>query len=159
MVVETEYQRERKAGYDRTRRALGYAMECITSGDYEGEKIALRHCLELMLDLLGAFYGKEVDLQDAVEQHGVRDMQGAVQDIPEAGTAQEEGPREAHVVPVVQGGDEAPGEVLSRCCLSCKRAYVGKLFCVKEGRRPVEVPWHSCCLDYAERGARWAPSL
>lgn len=118
--METEYEKERKREYDRTRRALGYAMECLASADEEGERIALAHGVELMLDLLAAVYGKGGDWRDAVEQHGVRDMQGAVQDIPKTGTTQEEGSCEAHVVPLVQGGDEAPGAVLSTSCLACR---------------------------------------
>ncbi len=118
---------ERRRMYSRLNRTTSYALECTANGDDEGERIALKHAIELMLDLLGKYYDEGGDRTDAVELDGVRGMQGDVQDIPKAGEAQEEGAREAHVVPVVHEGDEAQGEVLSGfspCCLYCRTSHV-----------------------------------
>lgn len=106
------FDEERRRGYARVSRTTSYAMDCSANGDFEGEKIALSHALELVLDLLAAYYDAGGDA-DAVELDGVREVPRAVQDIPQAGQAQEEGARQAHVVPVVQGSDEAPRAVLT----------------------------------------------
>lgn len=124
---------ERRRMYSRLNRTTSYALECVGNEDAEGERIALKHGLELMLDLLGKFYDEGGDGDDAVELDGVRGVPREVQDLPQAGTPQEEGPREAHVVPVVPEGDEASGEVLSdidqdwtEACIYCRSSHIEK---------------------------------
>ncbi|MBR0403712.1 MAG: hypothetical protein IJI68_00605 [Eggerthellaceae bacterium] len=109
---------ERRRMYSRLNRTTSYALECVANEDAEGERIALKHGLELMLDLLGKFYDEGGDGDDAVELDGMRDVPGEAQDLQEAGAKEEEGPRQAYVVLVVQGGDATSGEVL-KTCLTC----------------------------------------
>ena len=108
-----ERQRHRKQ-YSHLTETVKYASACEMLGDADGEQLALKHGIELMLDLLMPFIPLEGEGdRDGVELDGVRAVSRAVQDIPQAGAAQEDGPQEAHVVPVVRGGDAASGEVLS----------------------------------------------
>lgn len=101
--------------YEHLTTTVKYASACGMLEDAEGERIALKHAIELALDLLMPFMsegGEECD-DDALELDGMREMSREVQDIQEAGAAQEEGAPQAHVVPVVQERDTASGEVLN----------------------------------------------
>lgn len=114
--------------YEHLTTTVKYASACGMLEDAEGERIALKHAIELALDLLMPFMsegGEECD-DDALELDGMREMSREVQDIQEAGAAQEEGAPQAHVVPVVQERDTASGEVLSMAPKeACKDSHHG----------------------------------
>ena len=114
--------------YGRLNETVRYASGSNLNGDVEGERIALGHAVELIVDILGWCYEdwEGDDGEDAVELDGMREVPRKVQDLQETGAAQEEGSPEAHVVPVVQDGDEASGEVLKpsvRCCMACGHSH------------------------------------
>ena len=112
-VTESEYERRRE--YQRVNETVRYAQASNANGDGIGERIALKHACELILNLLVDCYEitDEDGACDGLELDGMREMSREVQDIQESRAAQEEGPQEAHVVPVVQDGDAAPRKVLS----------------------------------------------
>ena len=108
-----EHRQHRKQ-YSHLTETVKYASSCEMLGDSDGEQLALRHGIELMLDLLMPFMPLEgEDDRDGVELDGMRAVPRPVQDLQETGAEKEEGAPQAHVVPVVQVGDAASGEVLS----------------------------------------------
>lgn len=150
---------EHRMLYTRLNEAIRYALGCDRNGDALGEKIGLSHAFELLLDLMGDCYKDEEAevVEDAVELDGMRDVPGEAQDLQEAGATEEEGAREAHVVPVVPEGDEASGEVLSEtdqnladACIYCKSSHIeqhadDQLVCWLDSSlgRAVK-PWYVC---------------
>lgn len=116
-MEQTDYNDERqqhRKQYSHLTETVKYASACEMLGDLDGEQLALKHGIELMLDLLMPFMPLEGEEgSDGVELDGMRAVSREVQDIQETGPAQEEGPQEAHVVPVVQVSDASSGEVLT----------------------------------------------
>ena len=109
-----QHRKQHRKQYAHLTETVKYASACEMLGDSDGEQLALRHGLELMLDLLMPFIPLEGEGDhDGVELDGMRAVSRALQDFQETGAAQEEGAPQAHVVPVVQVGDAASGEVLT----------------------------------------------
>ena len=105
---------EHRKRYSHLTETVKYASACEMLGDSIGEQLALKHGIELMLDLLMPYIPLEGEEDhDGVELDGMRAVPRAVQDLQEAGAAQEEGAPQAHVVPVVQVRDPSSGEVLN----------------------------------------------
>ena len=101
----------RRRVYRHVHETVMYATNSNENGDADGEQIAVEHAIKLLGQLMPE--QEKGGGADAVELHGVPEVSRAAEDIPQAGAETEEGPREAHVVPVVQDGDPAPREVLS----------------------------------------------
>lgn len=119
-MTQEDYNERRcrhRKRYSHLTKTVEYASACEMNGDTDGEVLALKHAVKLTFGLLAPHMItiKEMEdiEEDALELDGMREMPRSVQDIQEAGAAEEEGTPEAHVVPVVQERDAAPREVLT----------------------------------------------